>query len=121
MYGFILALAAFVFAAYFLIKDDGGRPTEAVQELTIHDLTTRIAEFKGKVVTTTGRVTFSEEHGEYQVTDDGNFAVIIRGWDDRNQLAALKDKYARVTGTFDFEDGFGVFIQADTVVPVESP
>ena len=129
MYLLIVALAIFVFAAgalpglksYALIKDAGHRPIAAVQEITIHDLTSQVSVYKGQVVTTTGKVSYSEEHGLYQIADDGNYAVLIRGYSNRDQLEALKDKYVRVTGTFDFEQDLGVYIETNAVIPVESP
>lgn len=118
MYGLILGLAMFVAATYFLIDTGGGTPGATAREVSVHDLTQSADTFNGDDVTTTGVLSFSEEHGSYQITDNGNFAVIIRGYSDEQILASLVKKTVRVTGKFGFDSESGTYIEAAAVIEV---
>jgi hypothetical protein len=123
MYGLIIGLAMFVAASYLLIDTGGSTSTASAREVSVHDLTQSVDSYVGEEVTTTGRLTFSEEHQAYQITDDGNFAIIIRDFSDEAILLSLQNKEVRVTGIFGSDAEDGTFIQASAVLEVlpESP
>jgi hypothetical protein len=117
LYLFIVVLALFVLASYTLIQNGGGHPIAAVQQVSVHDLTTQAPLYEGHTIVTTGRLSFSDEHGRYQLVDDANFAVVIKDFPDE-QLELLKDMNVKVSGMFGYERDLGVFIEADVVTPV---
>lgn len=119
LYLFIVALALFVLASYTLIKNGGGHPIAAVQQVSVHDLTTQAPLYEGHTVVTTGRLSFSDEHERFQLVDDANFAVVIKDYPDQAQLEALKDSRVKVSGTFGYEKDLGVYIEADAITPEE--
>jgi len=75
------------------------------------------------MATSDGILTYCEEHDRDQVVDDGNFAVSIKDYDDEDDLEELTGQRVRVSGVFNYEDDFGVFIEADIVeaVPDATP
>ena len=56
----------------------------------MHDLTLEAYAYKARLVITEGTLTFSEEHGRYQVVDDANYAVVIRNFRTRVKLEAAR-------------------------------
>jgi len=117
MYGLILGLALFVAATYLLVETGGRSSTAAAREVAIVDLTTSADTFDGEDVTTMGDLSFSEEHGSYQVTEDG-IAIVIRGYSDEAILASLNGKTVRVTGRFGADAESGTYIEASSVIEV---
>jgi hypothetical protein len=118
MYGLIAGLALFVLATYLIIDTGGYSSSAAAKDVSVHDLTQTASKYTGEEVTTTGILTYSEEHGAYQITDDGNYAIIIRGYSDNDILLSLKNKEVRVTGRFGYDPGNGVYIEASAVIEV---
>lgn len=116
MYGTLLLLALFVLSATFLL-DHGGKSIASVDEVSVHDLSSIPPRYVGAHITTTGVLSYSEEHDRYQITGEANTAVVIREYRGHRDLQTLVGRDVRVNGVFGFEDGFGVFIDADTVEP----
>jgi hypothetical protein len=54
----------------------------------------------------------------YQITDDGNYAIVIRGFSDQDLLLSLKNKPVRVTGRFGYDPENGVYIEASAVIEI---
>jgi hypothetical protein len=116
MYGLIIGLAVFVAATYFLIDTGGGAHSAAAREISVVDLARGAPNFDGEDVITTGTLSYSEEHGAYQITDKGNYAIILRGYSDEALLASLKNKTVQVTGTFSYDTKSGVYIETSSVI-----
>lgn len=114
MYAAIAALAVFLLSDTFLLKH-GGESVAAVQHVSVHDLTTGPSVFDGESVATTGLLGFSEEHGRYQLVDEGNFAIIIRQYASEEVLDGLVGRRVRVSGVFGISPESGVYIDADSV------
>ncbi len=117
MYAAIAALAVFVLSATFLLKH-GGESIASVQQVSVHDLTNGPTRFADMSVTTVGVLSFSEEHGRYQLVDEGNFAVIIRRYAGEELLDVLVDRRVRVRGVFGIDQELGVHINASYIGPV---
>ncbi len=119
MYAAITALAALVLSATFLLNH-GGESLASVQQVSVHDLTAGPSRFEGRMVSTVGVLSFSDEHDRYQLVDaeEGQFAVIIRRYTGGDPLDALVGRGVRVRGVFGIDEGSGVYIDASYVGPV---
>ena len=117
MYAAITALAAFLLSATFVLQH-GGQSIASVRQVSVHDLTTGPSLFDGQNVTTAGLLSFSEEHGHYQLVDEGNFAVIIREYRGGTPLDDLLGRRVRASGAFGIRQESGVHIDANYIGPV---
>jgi hypothetical protein len=116
MYTTIAALAVFVASTYSIVEHGGGS-IGAVRRLSIHDLTAAAPAYDGSDVSTTGILDYAEEHGRYEIVDEGNFSVIIREYADEASLERLLGLHVTVTGEFGWDDEYGTFIDAASVHP----
>lgn len=114
MYAALVALAVFVLSATFIL-DHGGDSIAAVQTVSVHDLTTTPDSWDGAPISVDGTLGYSEEHDQYQIVDEGNFAVLIREHRETGSLPNLIDKRVRVSGVFGIDDDLGVYIDADAI------
>ena len=114
MYAAIGALALFVVATYSIVEHGGGK-ISAVQQLSVHQLTSAAPAYQGGSVTTTGLLSYSEEHEWYELVDDANYAVVIRNYDDEESLAGLLGALVTVAGEFNFDDEIGTYIDATSI------
>jgi hypothetical protein len=117
MYTAIAALAVFVLLATFVLQS-GGESIAAVQHVSVHDLTSGPARYVGYPVTTEGALTYSDEHERFEIVAEGDFAILIREYHGDAIISEYVGEEVRVSGTFGFEDEFGVYIDADVVAPV---
>jgi hypothetical protein len=120
MYVVIGLLALFVLSSAFILEH-GGSSLGAVQTVTIHDLTLTAPNYQGSPVTTEGTLTYSDEHDRYQLSDDGNFAIIIRHYSDEDDLAEWVGQRVRISGIFGYEKDFGVYIDAEAAEEIVHP
>ncbi len=117
MYTTLAALATVVLAAAFLLQRGGGS-TQAAAEISVHDLSTDFQTHAGQRVSTEGvlrRIQEPEEH--FLVTADG-LGVVVRGY-SADVLRALDGKTVAVVGRFAFDPPNGIYIQAETVTPLQ--
>jgi hypothetical protein len=120
MYTALVALITFVLSAYFLLEHGGGK-IAAVQEVSLHGLTLTPQSYEGEVVSTSGKLVHNDGLNVYELgAPDENYPVVIRTSDER-VLASLVGQDVIVTGLFGFENGLGVYIEADSVRPAASP
>jgi hypothetical protein len=120
MYSALVALVTFVLSTYFLLERGGGK-IAAVQEVSLHTLTTAPTAYEGQVVSTSGRLVHNDDLNVYEIgAPDENYPVVIRTLDER-VLASLAGRDVIVTGLCGFESGVGVYIEADSVRPAASP
>ncbi|MDO8616697.1 MAG: hypothetical protein Q7T33_13335 [Dehalococcoidia bacterium] len=119
MYLAIGGLALFVGTATFLTEHGGGS-TAAVAQVTVHNLRMSPQSYVGKVVTTEGRLSFTEEHGLFQVVSE-DLAVVIRTYDGAEDLPQLSGLDVRVTGRFGFDSELGIYLDADSVTALALP
>jgi hypothetical protein len=123
MYAMLAALAIFVLATYTLVEHGGGSiaapdPNGRVRgdrDVSIHDLTLDPSKYLGDEVVTEGTLSFSTEHGRHQIVDAGNYAVIIRSYQNTAKLESLEGVRVRVQGTFGQDSRFGVFIDPESL------
>ena len=113
MYATIAALAVFVLSSYVLLQHGGGS-IAAVQTVSIQDLTSGSRSFENKPVTTEGVLSYSNEHGEYQIVEN-EFAVIIKDQDTNNDPVEFDGERVRVSGTFRTSDELGAYIDAHAI------
>ena len=119
MYTALVALVTFVLSTYFLLEHGGGK-IAAVQEVSLHNLTLAPNAYAGQVVSTSGMLNHNDDLSVYEIAaPDENFPVVIRTLDER-VLASLVGQDVIVTGLCGFEDGVGVYIEADSVRPSAS-
>ncbi len=119
MYTALVALITFVLSAYFLLEHGGGK-IAAVQEVSLHGLTLTPQSYEGEVVSTSGRLVHNDGLNVYEIgAPDENYPVVIRMSDER-VLVPLVGQDVIVTGLFGFENGLGVYIEADSVRPAAS-
>ena len=111
MYTAIGLLAVFVGTATFLTEGGGGS-TAAISQVSVHNLRSSPQTYLGQIVTTEGRLAFSDEHGLYQVVSEDNLAVVIREYKGSGELRRLDGKQVRVTGQFGVDPDLGIFIDA---------
>ena len=104
MYGTLVLLAVFVLSATFMLEH-GGKSIASVQEVSIHDLSSIPPQFIDDHITTTGTLSYSEEHDLYQVVGEENTAVIIRKYNGHRDLSTLVGREVRVNGVFGFSEG----------------
>jgi hypothetical protein len=116
MYAALVVLAVFVLTATFAM-DHGGKSIALVQEATIHDISSIPPRFEGEHVTTTGTLSYSDEHDLYQIVGEANTAVVIREYHGHRDLSAFVGRDVRVNGVVGSEERTGVYIDADTVEP----
>ncbi len=114
MYSLLLALALFVLLVTFLAERGGGS-TSTVAQVSIRSLRSAPQIYDGQTVTTDGVLSFSQEHGLYQIADDSNQAVLIRKYRDEEALKALSGQRVRATGQFGSNAEDGIYIDADVV------
>jgi hypothetical protein len=120
MYTALVALITFVLSTYFLVEHGGGK-ISAVQEVSLHGLTLTPQNYEGEVVSTSGRLVHNDNLNVYEIgSPDENYPVVIRMSDER-VLVPLVGQDVIVTGLFGFENGLGVYIEADSVRPAASP
>jgi len=119
MYAALAGLAVFVLSATFIL-DHGGESIAAVQSVTVHDLTSSPNSWDGSPVSVDGMFSYGEEHAEYQLVDEGNFAVLIRKHHVSTDLSDLVGQRVRVSGVFGIDDDLGVYIDADAVQLADS-
>lgn len=117
MYAAITALAVFLLSATFVLQH-GGESIASVRQVSVHDLTNGPSLFEGQHVTTAGLLGFSEEHSDYQLVDEGDFAVIIREYRGGASLDDLLGRRVRVSGVFGISQESGVYIDATFIGPV---
>ena len=104
-------------AAAFVLQHGGGS-TEAATEVSVHDLSVEYRAHDRQRVSTEGvlrRVQEPEEH--FVVTADG-LGIVVRGY-SAEALRALDGRTVAVTGRFGFDQPNGVYIEADTVTPLQ--
>jgi hypothetical protein len=118
MYAFIVALALFVAANYFLIDNSSNASGSHAVSVSVHDLTTNVEEYAGHDVVTTGTLSYDEDKSQYQVVADGNYAILIKDFGDPQILLTMAGKQVRVTGTFGSSPTDGTYIIADSVIEV---
>jgi hypothetical protein len=109
----IAALAAFVIFTTFFLDQGGGKaePTDGV--VSVHNLSLDPDMYRGKTVTTEGTLNYSDATQQYQVVD-ADVAVVINGY-ELATLHSLTGQPVLVTGRFDFDEGTGIFIEAETI------
>ena len=117
MYATIGALAFFVLSATFVI-DSGGGSTAAVAQVSVHNLRASPETYRGRHVTTEGTLRFAQETARFALVDDENQAVAILKYDS-HKLRELQDRKVSVAGRFGFDAEIGIYIEADTVSPLD--
>ena len=117
MYATIGALAFFVLSATFVI-DSGGGFTAAVAQVSVHNLRASPETYRGRHVTTQGTLRFAQETARFALVDDENQAVAILKYDS-HKLRELQDRRVSVAGRFGFDAEIGIYIEADTVSPLD--
>jgi len=115
LYLTILVLALFVLTSAFVLRHGGGA-SEAIRRVSVHDLATATEQYVGERVTTVGVLRQLQEPEEHFVVEAGEMRVAIIGY-DREALLELEGQTVTVTGRFDFKEGTGRLIQADSVTP----
>jgi len=108
-------LGLFVLATTFVLDHGGGAatPPAASGLVTVHDLSLLPETYRGKTIITLGTLGYSPDTAQHQVVDEG-LAVVILGY-DALALRSLEGQRVSVTGRFDFDEGIGIFIDADIV------
>jgi hypothetical protein len=120
MYAALVALVTFVLSTYFLLEHGGGN-IAAVQEVSLHGLTLTPHNYEGEVVSTSGKLVHNDNLNVYVISaPDENYPVLIRKFNER-VLASLVGQNVTVSGLFGFQNGVGVYIDADSVRPAASP
>ncbi|HUF52246.1 MAG TPA: hypothetical protein VMR52_00545 [Dehalococcoidia bacterium] len=116
MYASLVVLAVFVLTATFALEH-GGKSIASVQDVSIHDISSIPPRFIDAHVTTTGTLSYSDEHELYQVTGEANTALVIRKYHGHRDLGTVVGREVRVNGVVGSEDFTGVYIDADSVEP----
>jgi len=114
MYTLLAALGLFVLVVTFA-TDSGGGSSATVAQVSLHTLRTAPEAYRGQLVTTEGVLGFSQEHQQFQLTEEESIAVLLRGYRDEAQLRALQGQRVRVTGTFGFDQETGVYIEVSVL------
>jgi hypothetical protein len=118
MYATLVGLALFVLSATFLFEHGGGA-TQAVAQVSLHELRTSPKSFEGNTVTTEGVLDFAGERGVYQVSDNQSLFIVIRNYTGSEDLMGLRGRRVKVTGRFGLDKEHGAYIDADVVLPAE--
>jgi hypothetical protein len=108
-YSVIALLVGFVLVTTFALQH-GGSSVAAVRSVTIHDLVAAPALHEGETVKTVGDLSFSPEHGLYQIVDEEGLAIVIR--DHQGDISSLVGRSVEVSGRFDFDRDTGLYIEA---------
>jgi hypothetical protein len=116
MYLTIVLLAVFVATSYGLMEHGGGS-ISANRDVQIANLG---PAHDGTDIVTEGELSYSWEHRRYQVVDAGE-ALIISSYHDEQALNELRGVRVQVSGTFHTGGELGYHIDANAVLPVESP
>ena len=99
-----------------MVLRHGGGSSEAVTQVSLHDLASATERYLGERVTTVGLLRRLQEPEEHFVVEEEELRVAIIGY-DREALLELEGQTVTVTGRFDFKEGTGRLIQADSVTP----
>ena len=116
MYTVLAALAIFVLGAAFVVEHGGGTPAAA--EVSVHDLSMDYQAHARQRVSTEGvlrRIQEPQEH--FVVTADG-LGIVVRGY-STGVLRTLDGRTVAVVGRFGFDQPNGVYIEAETVTPLQ--
>ena len=117
MYSLILILAVFLLTTVFVLER-GGDPSEAVMQVSVHDLSVAAPAHAQELVTTRGVLRLVQEPTEhFLITADG-LGILVRGYDIR-ELRKLVEQKVTVTGRFGFDAVDGSYIEADSVTPIQ--
>ncbi|HEU4760096.1 MAG TPA: hypothetical protein VFT91_08975 [Dehalococcoidia bacterium] len=113
LYLAIVALAAFVLAAVFVL-DTGGGALETAHGVSVHDLSVEAEVHDGERVTAEGVLRrFTDPEEEFVLTESG-LGVVVRGFNVQ-ALRRLDGQKVTVTGRFGFDSKNGTYIKADSV------
>ena len=112
-YAVLAVLTIFVLTTSFLLDRGGSGATPGEETVSVHDLSSNPEVYRGETVTTIGTLGLSGDTTQYQLVDEA-LAIVINGY-ELEALRSLSGQRVSVTGRFDFADGTGIFIEADTI------
>lgn len=116
VYGLILVLSVFLLSSLLILKSGGGR-TEAVSQVSIHELSAASEIYAGERVTTSGVLRSIASGSQEFFLEAEGLRVAVRGYDEET-LAKLEGRRVTIRGRFDFEEKTGRLIEAESVTPL---
>lgn len=117
VYSLILALSVFLISSAVVLRRGGGS-SEAVMQVSVHDLISGTERFIDQRVTTFGVLQRMEAPEEHFVLEDSEFRIGIVGF-EVSALRALEGQKVTVVGRFDVEEGIGRRIEVEAITLVE--